>query len=238
MKSKPLIGLTPSYYEHKEMDRSILGKSYTDSIQTAGGLPVLIPPIINADDLRQLLHRLDGIVLTGGDDLPPEVYGESSEPLTPKSLHSRRMEHDRRIFEFVWEHKKPTLAICLGMQEANVFLGGSLYQDIPKQIENHQIHKIGDWFEARHLVNLDEDSLLSQLTNTNRIETNSAHHQAIKTVSSQLRIAGQTDDGIIEVLEPKDKSIPLLAVQWHPESETNDLVGIDLFKWLVNTAKN
>jgi putative glutamine amidotransferase len=233
---KPLIGLTPSYYEHKEMDRSILGKSYTDSIQEAGGLPVLIPPIIDGNDLEQLLHRLDGIVLTGGDDLPPEVYGEPSEPLTPKSLYARRLEHDRGIFEFVWEHRKPTLAICLGLQEVNVFLGGSLYQDIPTQLENLQTHKIGDWFEARHVVNLDEDSLLSQLTNTTHVETNSAHHQAVKTVSDQLRVVGQTDDGIIEVLEPKDKSIRLLAVQWHPESETNDLVGIDLFKWLVSVA--
>jgi len=230
---KPLIGLSPSYYEHKEMDRSILGKSYTDSVQRAGGLPVLIPPIIEQTDLAQLIQKLDGIVLTGGDDLHPGYYGESSDPLTPKPFHMRRGEHDKQIFEYVWEHKIPTLAICLGMQEVNVFLGGSLYQDIPSQLDNPLIHKIGDWFEARHVVTLKEGSALHQLTGQLEVDTNSAHHQVVKTVPKTLRITGRSTDGLIEVLEPGDNTIPLLAVQWHPESETNDIIGIDLFKWLV-----
>ncbi len=233
---KPLIGLSPSYYEHKEMDRSILGKSYTDSVQRAGGLPVLIPPIIQREDLSLLMRKLDGVILTGGDDLHPKYYGESAEPLTPKPFHLRRGEHDREIFEYVWENKIPTLAICLGMQEVNVFLGGSLYQDIPSQVKNPIIHKIGDWFEARHDVSLEQKSLLHQLTAKLIAETNSAHHQAIKEIPELLRITGRSDDGLIEALEPKDKSIPLLAVQWHPESEINDIIGIDLFKWLVSRA--
>ena len=233
---KPLIGLSPSYYEHKEMDRSILGKSYTDSVQKAGGLPVLIPPIIERNDLAQLIQKLDGIVLTGGDDLHPEYYGESPDPLTPKPFHLRRGEHDRQIFEYVWENKIPTLAICLGMQEVNVFLGGSLYQDIPVQFTNPKVHKIGEWFEARHGVKLEKGSLLNKLTGKSMVDTNSAHHQAIKEVPETLEITGRCSDGLIEVLEPRDRSIPLLAVQWHPESETNDVVGIDLFKWLVTES--
>jgi len=238
MISKPLIGLTPSYYEHEEMDRSILGKSYTDIIQKAGGLPVIIPPILERADLEQLLKHLDGIVLSGGDDIDPAYYGESPEPLTPKKFHHRRGQHDKQIFEYVWEHKLPTLAICLGMQEVNVFLGGSLYQDIPKQLESALTHKIGDWFEARHMVRLEEDSILRDLTGLSEVETNSAHHQGIKNVADELRIAGRTEDGLIEVLEPHNASIPLLAVQWHPESETNDMVGIDLLKWLVAQASS
>ncbi|MBT4034892.1 MAG: gamma-glutamyl-gamma-aminobutyrate hydrolase family protein [Candidatus Marinimicrobia bacterium] len=233
---KPLIGLSPAYYEHKEMDRSILGKSYTDSVQKAGGLPVLIPPIIERDDLALLIEKLDGIVLTGGDDLHPKYYDESPDPLTPKPFHLRRGDHDRQIFDYVWENKIPTLAICLGMQEVNVFLGGSLYQDIPSQIKDPLVHKIGDWFEARHDVSLDSESLLCLLTGQLVVDTNSAHHQAIKEVPDILRVTGRSADGLIEALEPKDKSIPLLAVQWHPESEINDVIGIDLFKWLVSES--
>lgn len=218
------------------MDRSILGKSYTDSIQKAGGLPVLIPPITDTDDLAILLQRLDGIVLSGGDDLDPEYYGESSEPLTPKPFHPRRGSHDKHVFEYIWKHKIPTLAICLGMQEVNVFLGGSLYQDIPKQVKQAMVHKIGDWFEARHEVKLEKDSLLYKLTQNETVEANSAHHQAVRSVPEVLKIVGKSPDGIIEAIEPKDPTIPLLAVQWHPESETNDLVGIDLFKWLISLA--
>jgi len=236
VKSKPLIGLTPSYSNYKEMDRSILGKSYTDSIQRAGGLPLIIPPIIDREDLAQLLQRLDGVVLTGGDDLDPQYYHENPEPLTPKPFHSRRGEHDKQVFEYIWTYKVPTLAICLGMQEVNVFLGGSLYQDIPSQVENPQVHKIGDWFEARHDVRLAQGSLLYKLTKSSSVVTNSAHHQSLKQIPEQLKIVGQTSDGIIEAVEPKNSSIPLLAVQWHPESETNDQVGIELFKWLMAAA--
>ena len=236
LSSKPLIGLSPSYYDHREMDRSILGKSYTDSVQKAGGLPVIIPPIIKPGDLAILIRRLDGIVLTGGDDLDPHYYGEASEPLTPRPFHPRRGQHDQQIFEYVWKHKVPTLAICLGMQEVNVFLGGSLYQDIPAQIEAPLVHKIGDWFEARHDVRLEEDSLLHKLTGDISEETNSAHHQGIKNIAEHLRVTGRCTDGLVEALEPKESSIPLLAVQWHPESETNDAVGIDLFKWLVSES--
>ncbi|MBT3629803.1 MAG: gamma-glutamyl-gamma-aminobutyrate hydrolase family protein [Candidatus Marinimicrobia bacterium] len=233
---KPLIGLSPSYYEHKEMDRSILGKSYTDSVQKAGGLPVLIPPIIKREDLAHLIQKLDGIILTGGDDLHPKYYGESPDPLTPKPFHLRRGDHDKQIFEYIWENKIPTLAICLGMQEVNVFMGGSLYQDIPAQVKNPLVHRIGDWFEARHDVSLESGSLLHQLTGQSIVDTNSAHHQAIKEVPESLRITGRSADGLIEVLEPRDKTIPLLAVQWHPESEINDIIGINLFKWLVSQS--
>jgi putative glutamine amidotransferase len=233
---KPLIGLTPSYYEHKEMDRSILGKSYTDSVQKAGGLPVLIPPIIHEADLAQLIKKLDGIILTGGDDMHPEFYGESPDPLTPKPFHPRRGEHDRQVFEYIWKHKIPTLAICLGLQEVSVFLGGSLYQDIHSQVSKPLVHKTGDWFEARHAVTIEPGSILHELTGELVVESNSAHHQAVKRVPDTLIVSGRSADGLIEALEPKDRSIPLLAVQWHPESETNEIIGLNLFKWLVSIA--
>ena len=233
---KPLIGLNPSYYEHKEMDRSILGKSYTDSIQKAGGLPVLIPPIRDRDDLSQLIQKLDGIILTGGADLDPKFYGEVGDPLTPEPLHPRRAQHDRYLFEYVWEHKIPTLAICLGMQEVNVFLGGSLYQDIVTQVDDPVVHKIGDWFEARHAVSLEKSSQLYKLVGQSEVDTNSAHHQAVKKLADSLLVVGRSADGLIEALEPRDHTIPMIAVQWHPESETNEIIGLDLFKWLVAAA--
>jgi len=177
---------------------------------------VLIPPIIDKVDLAQLIQKLDGIILTGGDDLHPKYYGETSDPLTPKPFHLRRGEHDRYIFEYIWEHKVPTLAICLGMQEVNVFLGGSLYQDIPAQIEDHVVHKIGDWFEARHEVTLEAGSFLHELTGQLKVDANSAHHQAIREVPEALRVTGRSADNIVEVLEPRDATSPLVAVQWRP----------------------
>jgi len=236
LKIKPLIGLSPAYYEHKEMDRSILGKTYTDSIQRAGGLPVIIPPIIEPHDLASIIQRLDGVVLTGGDDLLPSLYNEHSESFALKPIHPRRGEHDKQIFEYIWKYKVPTLAICLGMQEVNVFLGGSLYQDVPAQVVEPLTHKTGDRFEARHEVTLEKDSILFKLTGQSVVDTNSAHHQAVKHPPESLDVVGRSLDGLVEALEPKDKSIPLLAIQWHPESETNDVIGINLFKWLVSVS--
>ena len=236
MKSKPFIGLTPLYREYKEMDRSILGKSYTDSIQQTGGIPLIIPPLMHRRDAEELIKHLDGIVFTGGDDLDPDLYGESADPWTKKAGHPRRTPHDRQLFELVWEKRLPALAICLGLQEVNVFLGGSLIQDIPGQVDGALVHKIGEWFDARHEVELIRESTLFEITKQTRMETNSAHHQAVKTVADVLKITARSGDGIIEALEPKDSSHPLLAVQWHPESETNDLAGLELFSWLISKA--
>ena len=234
--SKPLIGLSPAYYEHKEMDRSILGRSYTESVQRSGGLPVIIPPFLEKKDLKALLSKLDGVVLTGGDDMDPSYYGEAAEPLTPKPFHPIRGSHDRQLFNEIWDKRIPTLAICLGMQEVNVFLGGTLYQDISTQVEKPLVHRIGDWFEARHDVTLDPGSRLAEVAGARVVDANSAHHQAICKVPDELHVVGRCEDGIIEALEPRDPDRPLLAVQWHPESETNDRIGIDLFRWLVQQA--
>jgi len=98
------------------------------------------------------------------------------------------------------------------------------------------VHKIGDWFEARHQVDLQEGSRLRSIIGSGKVETNSAHHQAVRGVADELQITGRTQDGVIEALEPVDASIPLVAVQWHPESELNDSCGLNLFKWLTTEA--
>jgi len=232
---KPLIGVTPAFYHHEELDRSIIAVNYTDRIQEAGGLPVIIPPLQNCEQVRVLLDRLDGIVLGGGRDVLPSRYGGK---LIPEIIRVQLPQRDRSDFllvEAIWERRFPCLGICLGLQELNIFLGGDVFQHIPKEVPEAIIHKIDDMFEARHDVRVQPESLLARVTGYSSINTNSAHHQSIKTLANGIHIVAKTEDGIIEAVEPDDNR-PFLAVQWHPEMEADPVAGLNLFRWLVNEA--
>jgi gamma-glutamyl-gamma-aminobutyrate hydrolase PuuD len=229
----PIIAVSPSFYEIQNLDRSVIASSYTDKIQKAGGIPIIIPPQMQVGNLIQLLDLVDGLVLSGGYDIDPVLYGEEKHEKTIVQS-PRRKANDMGMFEYAWTKKLPILAVCLGMQEANVFLGGDLWQDIPSQLENKKVHCIGDWYNARHDIHLESNCLIREIIGADKANVNSGHHQAIRTVASDLIITASAWDGIIEALEPKDSSRPLLAVQWHPEMEENDTVGLDLFRWLIN----
>jgi putative glutamine amidotransferase len=141
------------------------------------------------------------------------------------------------MLQYAWDKNLPILAVCLGLQELNVLFGGDLYQDIPTQLEGKEIHRIEDWYDARHDVRLEPESLIRKVVGIDVINVNSAHHQAIRKVSPKFRVTASAHDGIIEALQPVDAKHPVLAVQWHPEMEENDAVGLNLFKWIVTEAQ-
>lgn len=237
---KPLIAVNVSFYPIETMNRSVVGSSYTDMIQRAGGIPFLIPPQVEMAHLDRLLDFADGFVMVGGYDVDPRRYGEALIPAMENITiqDPRRAENDFGLLERVITRRIPTLAICLGMQQLNVLLGGTLYQDIPSQIESPLVHKIEEWYDARHEVEFEKGSLLQKLTGTCCTETNSAHHQSVKQLCPGFHVTAWTSDNIIEAMEPDDVSLPILAVQWHPEFETkNDLAGVRLFEWLIDRIR-
>lgn len=233
---KPLIAVNVSFYPIETMNRSVVGSSYTDMIQRAGGIPFIIPPQTDNSHLDRLMEFADGFVMVGGYDVDPQRYG--ADPVAAMQgvtlQNPRRAENDFGLLERVITRRIPTLAICLGMQELNVLLGGTLYQDIPSQIESPLVHKIEEWYDARHEVEFEKGSLLQKLTGTCCTETNSAHHQCLKTVGQGLHVTAWTSDNVVEAVEPDDPLLPVLGVQWHPEFESkNVLVGGRLFEWLM-----
>lgn len=231
MQSAPLILVTPSTEEKgvEFYDYSIsLSETYLDCISDAGGLPVVLPCSPSPKLVAEFVRRCDGVMITGGDDIQPELYW----PDVPAKLRKTVGRNDsvRDLLETLvvkeaFSQQKPLLAICRGHQILNITLGGTLIVDIPTQVQtsiNHSRLKQKD--RAVHQVFLEENSLIHRVFGRGVIEVNSSHHQAVDKVAKPLRVTGQAPDGVIEALElrPEDAGLMpyLLGVQFHPERLT------------------
>ena len=228
MQSAPLILVTPSTEEKgiEFYDYSLsLSSAYMDAITLAGGLPLVVPCIPSKKLVAEFVRRADGVMITGGDDIAPELYtGELSEELkkTVSRVDSKRDLLETLLINECFAQQKPLLAICRGHQILNVTLGGTLVVDIPRQVKtelNHSQLKQKD--RVVHPVQLESDSLLAQIFDSTEIQVNSSHHQAVDKVDKGLRVTGRSPDGIVEVMElrPEDSGLLpyLLSVQFHPE---------------------
>jgi putative glutamine amidotransferase len=227
LSATPLIGLpTLAIPPGPKPPRFGINQSYVRALVAAGCAPVLIPILDDDDRLRAIYERLDGIVFPGGADIAPEEYGE--QPLGDLNIiEAPRDRTELTLARWAFADNLPTLGICRGQQVLNVALGGTLYQDLRYQRVTDVEHSDADG-RARtaliHRVRLEPDSRLAQLIDETSIEVNSLHHQAIKTIAPQLRIAGTSEDGVIESLESDDRRF-LISVQWHPEE-------IDQIPWV------
>lgn len=214
MNTKPLIGITARH--ENNTPNLVLRRAYVNSIVNAGGVPLLLP-ILPVDCIDSLLTPLDGLVLTGGEDVNPLFYNE----LPDRCLGP--VDHQRDVFELELTRRwlalgKPLLGICRGIQTLNVAAGGSLYQDLPSHLPNAMRHgNNGPRGNLSHEVLVEPGSLLSQLLEPQgSVLVNSIHHQAIKEVAEGFRVAAVAKDGVIEAIEAANGA-PVLGVQWHPE---------------------
>lgn len=208
-----LIGLTVGRNTRHAPAFLQVRRTYADAIVRAGGTPVLIPPMDDADLLCQALNRLDGLLLPGGLDVEPFEYGEAithptveTDPVLDRlELYAARWAVARRV---------PTFAICRGQQVLNVALGGSLIQDLPAAGVDHPTSAARD--DLVHSVSIEPDSRLAAILGCTVLEVNSLHHQAVGRVASGLRVVGRASDGTIEAVEAPDHPW-LIGVQFHPE---------------------
>jgi len=230
---KPIIGVNCDYEDDKQ-PHSFVYRDYIDAVLMAGGIPLLLPIILNKDDVECLLKLMDGLLLTGGDDVPPSRYGEERHEKT-HCVHADKDVSDNLILQLALEKKIPILAICYGAQLVNVAYGGSLIQDIPSEIPNALIHKPTKGEKHNHSVSLKKGSALYKIIGVDTLDTNSTHHQAIKKLGKGLRAAARTSDGIIEAFECEGHPF-LVGVQWHPERLTIDTRHAALFKALVDAS--
>ena len=228
MQSAPLILVTPSTEEKgiEFYDYSLsLSSAYLEAITLAGGMPLVLPCIPSKKLVAEFVRRADGVMITGGDDIAPELYSEELPEHLQKTVS--RVDAKRDLLETLlinecFAQRKPLLAICRGHQILNVTLGGTLIVDIPQQVQtelNHSQLKHKD--RVVHPVHLESDSLLARAFDTTEIQVNSSHHQAVDKLGKGLRITGRSPDGIVEVMElrPEDAALLpyLLSVQFHPE---------------------
>ncbi len=202
-----------------------LSENYPRAILAAGGLPLILSCTLDPLLIAESVRRCDGVLLTGGDDVNPDIYWPTLPPRlrqTVGPLDQRRDFRELLVIEEVFRQKKPLLAICRGHQLLNVALGGTLIVDIPSQIRGAIRHTRSDKKSAIvHEVQLTPDSLLARISGAMRLGVNSSHHQAVDRVAGPLRVTARGDDGVIEGLElrPEQQTwLPyLVAVQYHPE---------------------
>jgi putative glutamine amidotransferase len=190
-----------NYYEIPER--------YFESVIENGGLPVLAPTNANESLLQEYVELADGFVFSGGDDYPPQLYGQSPHPkLIP--AHSRRVENDLLLMKMALKSQKPILAICAGHQLLQIVSGGKLIQHLDAADKHTD--------EQYHSVKILKASILSELFGAEHIRVNSSHHQAIdpNTIPPQFKITAISDDDIIEAMENTGKQW-ILSLQWHPE---------------------
>ncbi len=223
MPKKPIIGITPSPTEdvanHGTFRRYGLSSTYVDAVRAAGGLPIILPE--SETDLDSILGIVDGLVLSGGSDLAPRLYGDAYVHETTYGIDPERDNFEIELIRLAVKRDIPVLGICRGIQSINVALGGTLIQDIATEHPGnigHRQHELGkSQTDLSHTVTIvDEQSPLSALIGKNTLAVNSFHHQSVRELARDLRVAAVADDGIIESLWHPGMTFGL-AVQWHPE---------------------
>lgn len=217
---KPFIGISGNIIidqggHFPGYERAYVNNDYIEAVTLAGGMPFIMPIVEDEDLIKQQVEQIDGLILSGGQDVNPLFYGEEpSQKLG--SIFPKRDLYEQQLIRYAIKKKKPILAICRGMQILNVTCGGTLYQDI-SLIEGasikHNQHSIPSL--PTHSVIIKEGTHLYRLYEDKTI-TNSFHHQAVKQVAPGFRIAALSKDGVIEAIE-KEGNHFVVGIQWHPE---------------------
>lgn len=217
---KPLIGITTGFFTLEKgvfagMERIYVNKDYTEAVEKAGGVPVLLPPVEEEATWWRYVELCDGFLFSGGIDVNPVLYGCSPH----SGLGAVNTYLDRAHLELmqrVLETDKPVLAVCRGHQVLNVACGGTLYQDlseIPGPVLQH--NQNAGRADRIHKVKIVPGSVLGDVFGTS-LFVNSFHHQTLWKLGKGLRVTATTEDGVIEAVQMDAKPF-VVGVQWHPE---------------------
>lgn len=236
---KPRIGITASQFLTEGgilagTKRQYVSDAYVRAILWAGGVPVVLPIVDDQEAITAQADMVDGLVLSGGGDIQPQLFGEEPVCQMGKVLPERD-KHELALVKITVTAAKPILGICRGCQLLNIALGGSIYQHLSPVETNLQHDQQSPGYYAGHTVMLEEGSKLASLWGT-EVMTNSFHHQAIKLAAHGLSITARTKDGIIEAVE-HDTAPFIVGVQWHPELMLDSHPNmLDLFTAFVKAA--
>lgn len=229
---KPVIGITGATYN----ERVTVREEYTNAVSRAGGIPVVLPMCSDEDKVREMVEAIDGIIISGGEDINPAYFGEDVLNGTVE-IYGKRDTSDFLMLDAALKRGIPILGICRGAQLVNVYYGGTLYQDLPVQTDTQVIHK--QYLArnaAQHQIYMEKDSELFHLLGTDSAGVNSFHHQAIKDLGKGLKISARSADGVIEGIEGNGT----FCVQFHPEAfvSAGDNTFLPLFEAFIEKAGN
>lgn len=236
---RPNIGITPDYSERPDGTGYYdLKAAYADAVLKAGGLPFVLPYSDDRTVIEAYLDRVSGIIVTGGHfDIPPEAYGESArEGLGP--LKTGRTAFETLLMQEALKRNMPVLGVCGGMQLLNVVLGGTLVQDIQRELQNAKDHEQkNDRTQPSHPVDVKDGTVLAEHLGRGQIMVNSTHHQAVKKTGEKVVISAVSPDGVVEGIEAPSYQFAV-GVQWHPELLVGSMpVHLGLYRALVHKAR-
>ena len=221
MPRRPLIAITATTEVIRGISRVRVNEAYTRSVERAGMLPVVIAPFDDERRAAAIAASVDGILLTGGEDVDPVRYGATPHPQTG-APHSARDRSEVALVVAAKMMAVPTLAICRGLQILNVALGGTLIQDIASERPAALGHTLSGARDVRtHAVRLRAGSRLAAALGATDVNVNSSHHQSLADVAPGISVTATAPDGIVEGAEADGDRWWMLGVQWHPEELTD-----------------
>jgi putative glutamine amidotransferase len=229
---KPLVGVT-AYVEQArfgawDVPAALIPLSYVQAIERAGGRALVIPP--TEEGVEETLDALDGLLLSGGSDLDPSLYGADAHAET-RHVRPERDRAELALLRGALARDLPVLAVCRGSQVLNVARGGDLVQHLPEAVGNEAHRETAGVF-SEHGVKVDPDSRLGGIVGDS-VEVKSHHHQGYGELGEGLRVVARADDGTIEAVEDPERRFAV-GVLWHPE-EGEDAA---LFEALVAEARD
>ena len=241
----PIIGINGMRWPDGAEEMFTMDKTqihYIRAIQKAGGIPITLPCLedFDVETIKRQLELVDGLLIQGGVDVTPSLYGEEPKP----ELDITDIQSDKFILELIKqakERKMPIFGICKGIQILNVAYGGTLYQDLKYAGVDSNSHRqeAKTICNYKHTIKVEKNSLLSKIIpNKETLYVNSYHHQAVKDIGKGFIVDAKSDDGIIEAMHLDDDNHWIFAVQWHPEQQIrSDDIFLPLFTEHVKEAK-
>lgn len=236
---KPIIGILTNVYIVEEGsyaggERLYVNRDYVKNILKAGGIPLLLPIIDDSEVIKKQIESIDGLLLSGGQDVNPLLYGQKPSDFLGA------VRDDRDFFELqairhAFSLNIPLFGICRGLQVMNVAFGGTLHQDIPSELgfDHHQKSRRE---EPHHQIEIYSDSKLYKILGVSYLETNSFHHQCVKDLAVGFSISARSEDGVIEAIEREDRPF-VLGIQWHPEMMAEKYAVERLFSAFIAAAR-
>lgn len=217
---KPIIGISGSIIKDQGgifpgYQRAYVNNDYVRAVNKNGAIAIILPPS-SVENAGQLIASVDGLILSGGQDVNPFSYGEEIQQKCG-AIFPARDEFEFALLREAEKRRIPVLGICRGLQIMNVYRGGKLYQDISyRDMPTLRHFQLQDPPIPTHQIQIVKDSLLNKIIKKNEIVVNSFHHQLVKSVPTSLKISGMTSDGVVEAFEdPKYEFF--MGVQFHPE---------------------
>lgn len=230
---KPVIGVTSDIDLNGD---TVVQTRYIQAVRRAGGVPVILP--VGLEAIEEVCDRLDGVLLIGGEDVDPHLYGEEPHRQLGKVLPERDAS-ELALLHAMLAQNKPVFGICRGYQLLNIAFGGTIYQDMYAQLSDDlmQHHQLTDLDFAFHSIDIVDDSKLAAWAGTSEVRVNSLHHQAVKEVKAPLVVTAVAKDGVIEALESTAHRF-VVGVQWHPEAmvKRDDPLSLKLFEEFILAA--